>query len=55
MNVTRDSLPHLYRLEEDPAMIVAMGYNGTGVSYSVAAGRHAARLAANTGCEIPDP
>ncbi|GBE42551.1 gamma-glutamylputrescine oxidoreductase [bacterium BMS3Bbin10] len=55
VNMTRDSLPHLYWLEDDPAVIVAMGYNGTGVPYSIAAGRHAAQLAVTARCEAPGP
>lgn len=54
VNVTWDQLPHIIRLPGLPQTIVAMGYNGTGVSYGLLAGKRAAAMAAGGGDAAAD-
>lgn len=58
--LTRDMLPHIHCAEDDASVWYAIGYNGSGVSASVHAGRRLAeRLAADTlvpaGLDMPLP
>lgn len=53
--LTADFLPHVYHAEDDPSVHYAIGYQGSGVAYSLHAGRLiAARIAGkDTGMTIP--
>jgi taurine dehydrogenase large subunit len=41
--LTMDQLPHIHTLEEEPTVSYALGYNGSGVSAAVHAGRRLAQ------------
>lgn len=50
--MSRDGVPHVYEIADTPGVFSALGYSGSGVSYTAIAGRRLAALAA--GCpEIP--
>jgi len=44
VNISYDFMPHIHRCENDQSVLYAMGYNGTGVSSAILAGK---RLAEN--------
>jgi taurine dehydrogenase large subunit len=54
--LTRDFLPHVYHAEEDPTAHYALGYQGSGVSWSLYAGKLLAdRIAAKGGENLIPP
>jgi taurine dehydrogenase large subunit len=53
--LTADFLPHVHRAANDASVHYAIGYQGSGVSYALYAGRIMASRIANAACEEPIP
>ncbi|MFT5705886.1 MAG: glycine/D-amino acid oxidase-like deaminating enzyme [Oceanospirillaceae bacterium] len=51
--VTFDDLPHIYHSKEDESVVYAMGYGGSGVSYSLQAGMRLAEKLTGTKNKLP--
>jgi taurine dehydrogenase large subunit len=53
--LTRDFLPHIYHAEDDKSVHYALGYQGSGVSLSLYAGKLLAQRVAGSAIENPLP
>ncbi len=55
VNISYDYMPHIHRLESDPSVFYAMGYNGTGLATALLAGRRLAECVAGDEQGAPAP
>jgi len=53
VNISSDFMPRIHRLETDPSVFYAMGYNGTGLAVALLAGRRLAERIAGDDQGVP--
>lgn len=53
--LTLDSVPHIGKCEDDPSIYYSLGYIGSGVSFSIHAGRRLAEWIATGSLAVPGP